>query len=837
MRVWTVDPERRDAFDALLEEVRRCEPRPFRAAVLLWNLDAPSIGELTPAGLQHAEVVGARTMLYLSQALAAAAGYETCRLWIVTRGAQRVVAAGPQTCDPGQALVWGFGRSIALEAPASWGGTIDLAIDSEFPAADAENIADVVLDSHGEQQVAVRAPKRYVPRLRRLTDKGRRQSATPIRRDATYLITGGTGRLGLVTAAWLVEDRGATHIALLSRRKPDAAAQQEVDRLQAAGARVRVYSGDMSIEADLRRVLAEITAELPGIRGVVHGAGVLADGILMHMSWDQFTRATAAKVHGTRLLHDCLRDVELDFFLVQSSLLSLTGSTAQANYTAANAFLDAFVDYRRYRGLPAAAINWGPWGGTSGMAAAAGRRAEEIWRARGITLISPALARRALDRVVVEPLEHVAVAICDWDQYVMHLGRSAPFYSRLTTRAGTGRTRRADTADGAGSTRVAERPASRAVLLDELREHVRRELGLDDVDTRQPLQELGVDSLMSVNLANRLEAALGLKIPIGMLVRGPCLEELADTLLGDSETRGVPDAGPNGNVRGETRGATESPTGNQATRAATNGARWLVFPRPNDAAIVRLFCFNYAGGGAAPFRAWVSQLAPSIELVVVEPPGRGSRMDEPPLVRLDRLLDGLMPEMRRFFGHCLGALTLFEAARRLLREGFPDVLHLFVSGARPPNLVSVSGGFEESLLGRLLTDDKYDPLRPLHEQPDDTFADALRQYNIWATEDLLAQRELRTLLLPAIRADFEMAATYKHTPEPPWDVPITCFNGLDDHYVTRQQAIEWNRYTRREFRIHFRTGDHFLVVDDRDFIVATINAQLAAALRSQRARS
>ena len=740
-------------------------------------------------------------------------------------------------------MVWGFGRSIALEAPASWGGAIDLAIDSEFAEADAGNIADVVLDPHGEQQLAIRAPKRYVPRLRRLTDEGRRQSATPIRTDATYLITGGTGLLGLATAGWLVEDRGARHIALLSRRTPDAAAQKEIDRLQAAGARVRVYTGDISIEADVRRVLTEIKGELPGLRGVVHGAGVLADRILMHMSWDLFTRATAAKVHGTRLLHDCLRDVELDFFLVQSSLLSLTGSTAQANYTAANAFLDSFVDYRRYRGLPAAAINWGPWGG-AGMAAAAGNRAEEIWRARGITLISPALARRALDRVVADSLEHVAVAICDWDRYVMQVGRSAPFYSMLTTLADTRTTRRTGAADGiAGSTRVAARPASRAVLLDELREQVLRELGLDHVDTRQPLQELGVDSLMSVNLANRLEAALGLKIPIAMLVRGPCLEELADTLLGDSESKGVPDVGPGG-VGGETRAATESPTGSQPAHAVPHGQRWLVFPRPNDAAIVRLFCFNYAGGGAAPFRAWVSLLAPSIELVVVEPPGRGSRIEEPPLVRLDRQLDGLMPEMHRyldrpcaFFGHCLGALTLFEAARRLLREGFPDVIHLFVSGARPPNLVSASGSFEESLLGRLLADDKYDPLRPLHEQPDETFADALRQFNIWATDDLLARRDLRTLLLPAIRADFEIAATYTHTPEPPWDLPITCFNGLDDRYVTRQQAIEWNRFTSRAFRMHFRNGNHFLVVDDRDFIVATINAELAAAIHSQQARS
>jgi epothilone polyketide synthase C len=125
----------------------------------------------------------------------------------------------------------------------------------------------------------------------------------------------------------------------------------------------------------------------------------------------------------------------------------------------------------------------------------------------------------------------------------------------------------------------------------------------------------------------------------------------------------------------------------------------------------------------------------------------------------------------------------------------------------------------------------------VHQQPDETFADVLRQFNIWATDDLLEQRELRGLLLPAIRADFEMAATYKFTPEAPWDLPITCFNGLDDCYVSRDQAMEWNRHTRREFRVHLRNGNHFLVVDDRDFIVSTINAELASATREHGRRS
>ena len=635
--------------------------------------------------------------------------------------------------------------------------------------------------------------------------------------------------LGLTTARWLV-DRGARHLALLARGTPAASAEEQLVALEALGARVHVFRGDVSSEADVRRVLAEMREDLPPLRGVVHGAGVLADRIVMQMTWDMFTRATAPKVRGTWLLHQCLRDVDLDFFLVQSSLLSLTGSAAQANYTAANAFLDAFVDYRTSHGLPGMAINWGPWAG-AGMALSAGSRSETLWRARGVSFIRPAFARRALDRVFAQSLDHVAVSICDWDVYATQVGRSAPFYDNLASNTWR-RGMAVPVAVHAGALRTrppdADLRRDRTSLLQALCEQVTSELGLEgNVDTRQPLQQLGVDSLMSVNLANRLEAALGVSVPVATLVRGPSLEQLADELLGDAGSESVAPSGA----------ATPEPTG-RAPRSETRGRGWLVFPQPNDAALARLFCFNYAGGGAAPFRAWTSLLAPWIELVIVEPPGRGSRIEESPIVRLDVLLGGLLPEMRRyldrpcaFFGHCLGALTLFETARRLLREGFPDLRHLFVSGARPPDRISTTGPFEEALLGRLLADARYDPLRPLHEQPDDTFADALRQFNIWATDDLLGQRELRALLLPAIRADFAIAAAYKFAPEPPWDVPITCFNGLDDHYVTRNQAVEWNRHTRKDFAIHLRKGNHFLVVEDRDFIVATINTTLAAATK------
>jgi surfactin synthase thioesterase subunit len=248
---------------------------------------------------------------------------------------------------------------------------------------------------------------------------------------------------------------------------------------------------------------------------------------------------------------------------------------------------------------------------------------------------------------------------------------------------------------------------------------------------------------------------------------------------------------------------------------------------------MRLVCFPFAGAGAGPFRRWVETLDPSIELVAVEPPGRASRIHEPPERDLERFMtrlgDGLVPLLDRptaFFGHCLGGLIAWETARRLRQRGALDLRAFFVAGVRPPHRIDREGPFEHGLIERLLAHEDYDPLLQLHEQPDEVFTEVTRHFQIPATDDFLARPELRRLLLPAVRADFALTAAYRYVPEPPWDVPITCFAGLDDPYVSREDGSAWAQCTRRSFRLHWRPGAHFLVVDDRDFIVSMINQEL-----------
>ena len=619
---------------------------------------------------------------------------------------------------------------------------------------------------------------------------------------------------------------------------------------------------------------------MPPLAGVFHCAGVIADGILLGLGWQRFTEVLRAKARGAWLLHRRTQALDLDLFVVHSSMLSLTGSAGQANYTAANAFLDALVDQRLSLGLPATGLNWGPWAGT-GMAAASGERGAAGWSSRGIDYLPPRLAIDTLDDLLDRGAEHAAIFLADWSKRLGHSSDKA-FYQELS---GDDTGHAPAPSPPPPSPRQARGPseASSDALLATLSRLAQGVLGFDEgIDTRSPLNELGLDSLMAVKLANAIQESVGVKVPIARLIRGPSLAELAGELTpaaaapapspAPGEPRpavappsaatvpprgasaGLPPAAaadlPPGAAAGPPASASaelppsasaEPPAGAPTARLVSSDTRiegggWLLLPRPNAAARKRLFCFPFSGGSAATYRPWAERLDPSIELVCIEPPGRATRVDEPPIRRMEDFVEALAPRLRpmldkpyAFFGYCLGAMTLYQTVKRLRPAERSRLRHLFVSGARAPHRAADFGPFEEQLLSGLVKVEAFDPLRPFHEQPDAVFAAILRQFNIGATEEFLVQDDLRSVLLPAIRADFEMAHRHQPVREAPWQVPITCFVAVDDPYVSREDALAWSDYTECEFRIHFRAGSHFLIDEDSRFLVGAIGAALAQA--------
>jgi acyl transferase domain-containing protein/surfactin synthase thioesterase subunit len=422
--------------------------------------------------------------------------------------------------------------------------------------------------------------------------------------------------------------------------------------------------------------------------------------------------------------------------------------------------------------------------------------------------------------------------------------------------------------------KAASRGKRRELLVGLVRQQAMKTLGITEtIDAARPLREFGLDSLASVTLVNRLEAAIGIKVSTVKLIQGPSIDELVEEMLPD--VMGTDDVAvvqptqpePSSDVWPVSAGVTadadgvpqqivlrpehgaggwpivlDAMTGDEAQskpiviQPQRHACNWLIIVGPRAAPRLRLFCFPFAGGGSVVYRSWARFIDPTVEVVAIEPPGRLGRITETPIADMKEFVEQLVPEMEQlldrpfaFFGHCLGALTMYETARRLIHRTKVGPDHLFVSGARPPDQITDQGPFEQRVMHDLLKLAEFRISLPAYAQPDDVFAELIRHFNIQATEQLLSNPELRQLILPVVRAEFQMATNYQFMREPPWKIPITCFAAKGDPYVSREHALGWGRFTNLRLQVHIREGAHFAVVDDVAFIHEVINRELQAS--------
>jgi acyl transferase domain-containing protein/NADPH:quinone reductase-like Zn-dependent oxidoreductase len=383
------------------------------------------------------------------------------------------------------------------------------------------------------------AQARHIGKVVVATPGGTR-TTLPVRGDATYVITGGLGALGLHTAEWL-HARGARHLVLVGRSGPSPAAKTVVARLEEAGAVVRIALGDVAQAAELNRLLAEVRDTMPPIRGMVHAAGVVEDAVLARQTRASLAAVMAPKVAGAWNLHVAAAGLDLDFFVLYSSMAAVLGSAGQANYAAGNAFLDGLAALRRAQGQPGLAVQWGPWSG-GGMAAALDERDRQRWLAQGVGTLPPATALAALEQLLTAGSSapaHVAVVPIDWTRYVAGPAGVSRFLADLA-RPGQAPASRPN--DPPGRPRLVQLledtpPARRRhVLLAHVREQVARVLQLPPghvVDPERGLKDMGLDSLMAMELRNRLQVTLGRPLSTTLAFDHPTAGAIADLLARD----------------------------------------------------------------------------------------------------------------------------------------------------------------------------------------------------------------------------------------------------------------------------------------------------------------
>ncbi|OBG80641.1 polyketide synthase [Mycobacterium sp. E802] len=496
---------------------------------------APSMQSLLR--MQH-RILGGTLRLFR----AAAAAELRSPIWVATRGAQRVTDT--DTVAPDQSCLWGFGRAAALELPQLWGGLADL---HDGSADEWSRLIDRVTTPQDaaarEDQIALRDDAVYVPRLVR---REQLPSGTPLplRDDASYLVTGGLGAIGLEVAAYLAA-HGAKQLVLTSRRPAGETAQQRIDTLsEQYGCTVRVITADVADAHDVARLLATVRAELPPLAGIVHAAGENSTTAISDLSDAEVDRVFSGKVWGAWHLSEAAADLKLDFFVNTSSIASVWGGFGQTAYSAANAFLDGLAWRLRDHGVAATSVNFGPW--SAGMADAESRARLEQ---RGIRTLSPADALAGLADVVAsagqgstQGLAQGVIARVDWARFLplyQQAGRRA-FLAELEREVPT-QSSAAGVATASGKTQLVERLASAPVqqrkklLTDYLRDAVAEVTRVDAAEIREDAGffDLGMDSLMAVELRRRLETGLGHEIPVTLVMDHPRLSDAADWLLGD----------------------------------------------------------------------------------------------------------------------------------------------------------------------------------------------------------------------------------------------------------------------------------------------------------------
>ncbi|WP_105347906.1 type I polyketide synthase [Mycobacterium sp. ITM-2016-00318] len=486
---------------------------------------APSMQSLLR--MQHRVLGGTRRLF------AAALAAELRRpVWVITRGAQRVTDT--DSVSPDQSCLWGFGRAAALELPQVWGGLADL---GDGTADQWSLIIDQIATSDDaavrEDQIALRGHAVYVPRLVRRTAK---PTGAPLelRKGATYLVTGGLGAIGLEIAAFLAA-QGAEHLVLTSRRAPTEATRERIDALGKQHAcDIRVVTADVADAHDVARLLAGVQADMPPLAGIVHAAGEIGTTPLSDQDDAEVDRVFAGKVWGAWHLSEAAEDLELDFFINISSIASVWGGFGQTAYGAANAFLDGMASRLREKGIAGISVNFGPW--SAGMADAESRARLDR---RGVRTLSPADALAGLADVAASPAAHGVVARIDWARFL-------PLYQQAGRRAFLAELSRevpdaAPAVTASGTTQLVEQLTNAPVqqrkklLTDYLRNAVAEVTRVDTAEIREDAGffDLGMDSLMAVELRRRIEAGVGREIPITLVMDYPRLIDVAEYLLGD----------------------------------------------------------------------------------------------------------------------------------------------------------------------------------------------------------------------------------------------------------------------------------------------------------------
>lgn len=621
--------------------------------------------------------------------------------------------------------------------------------------------------------------------------------------DGTVLITGGLGALGLEVARELCRC-GVRRLLLAGRRGLETpGAREAIGKLEALGVEVAAVAVDSANRDDLARLIRDLPAERPLV-GVVHAAGLLDDGLLAEQTAERFARVLSPKVEGAWNLHLLTRDLPLSFFVLFSSLAGTIGSASQGAYAAGNAFLDGLAAHRRALGLPGSSLAWGPWAKV-GLAAGLDSRLRARLARQGIGEIEPQQGVALMTAAMQYQEALLVVAPLDLRAAAQAFGSAIPSLWRALLESVAPRT--AEPASAWTPRLLALPPEER---LDALTHDVRKEAArvlslasLASVPADRNLKELGLDSLMALELRNNLGRRAGFALSASLIFEHQTPRAIARFLLTQLRELGGPaDAASLGAATVPLDAASQSPgsaSEQHPRNAAVSEVARCELQNRVESPVARLFCFHDAAGTAATFTPFSRLSDSKIEvhtIAVARPTPMSPTAPREYLEAAVRyILDGSnVPFV--LLGHSLGALFALRVAEHLAAAKLPEPLMLVASAPPPPGEITLDEAAISAMFGHFLGSSARAP----------------------------------EILRENFMADFFICRGLPRGQLPLPKTPISVFLGTSDPFVSAQSAELWRPLTAREFSVTTVPGNHFYIhrSDSRELLLQELARSILA---------
>lgn len=726
---------------------------------------------VTAEQIEKHQLFGSLSFIFLYQLLAERKFSPMPSITIVTNGVQAVT--DPDVAQPMHRPLWGLAKVMQNESPELPLVCFDLNADPTEDQIDGV-IQHLMCPDPSENEIALRTG-RHVPRLRRASEEIL-SAAFPqeFRDDVTYLITGYKG-IAFEFIEWMIR-KGARHFALLSRSaKISTSLESRIQALQKNGCHLKAFPVDVANYPALKKTIERIEKYMAPIGGVVHAAGVIKANSIADITAGEFLHTLSPKMKGAWNLHLLTREKALHCFISFSSASTLIGLSGQGSYVAANAFLDGLAYMRRRSGLPGLSVNWGVIG-DSGMVA----NDPELERYASEEGFKPLKMKQAIDVFEkIYRLDYAQISVVD-----INLTRMATYYPQLAkSNYFKDLLRPMETSAPANGKRsypwndLTTTDEITGALQDFLIKEVSRitRVAPARIKPMMTFKELGLDSIMAIQLRNKLGDTFALNLSVGMFWSHPSIGEYTSFIH-------------------------HLLSGNQISGGfkTTLNSKWLTISKAHPSAMFRIFCFHDAGGDSTLFRGWEDQMGDTFEVVALELPGRGENSEEEMPLSSEDLVGQLKEELRPylnkpylFFGHSMGGLLAFETARALRHEELQQ-----------PELIVLSSV----------------PALNTYVKQDIEFEKLSAEIPNLRTMDA----GIRKSVLRLLKNDLRMISSYRYVASKPLNLDLLAIRGREDLRITDQQVKQWKEETTGSFKVITRPGGHRYITEDSYFLTSLI---------------